>query len=239
MAGRSTDCFLIAAQVSASGRHVWVAACSGVSSGGLLVGPTARGSISADLGWLALRHGVQRRGRALGGADLDLPDPGLLARVAPLDLGRREFGREERSFERVRDGDSLRPSVQDRPRRGDAGHDDDSCRRSDGPPVDWHSRRIAQPPNRDDPVGRQPGGERASNPRLARQEGLRPEAGPVVQPRAGRRPAASGGDRAGRSSALPGGPIQPLRPNIGELLDAGLPVRALTRRPDAPTSLLK
>ena len=46
VAGRSTERFLIAAQVSASGVQVRAAACSGVSWGGSFVSPTQRGSIS-------------------------------------------------------------------------------------------------------------------------------------------------------------------------------------------------
>jgi hypothetical protein len=45
-AGRSTECFLIAAQVAVSGTHVRAAACSGVSLGNSFVSEIERRSIS-------------------------------------------------------------------------------------------------------------------------------------------------------------------------------------------------
>ena len=46
IAGRSTECFRMAAQVSGSGFQVWAAACRAVSAGGSLVAEKQRGSVS-------------------------------------------------------------------------------------------------------------------------------------------------------------------------------------------------
>ena len=45
-AGWAIEAFLMDSQVAASGRQLWAAACSAVSSGGRFVGPTARSSIA-------------------------------------------------------------------------------------------------------------------------------------------------------------------------------------------------
>src|SRR5271155_3110531 len=74
VAGCSTECCLIMAQVSASGIQVCAAACSGVSEGGLLFSETQRGSIlliwmgsPCEVAWIgfdpsakamAMRHAV-------------------------------------------------------------------------------------------------------------------------------------------------------------------------------------
>ena len=47
VAGRPTECALMADHVAASGIQVWADACAGVSVGGWLVAETQRGSLSA------------------------------------------------------------------------------------------------------------------------------------------------------------------------------------------------